>query len=189
MGNNENEFKNDLENDNMSSSDPFGAIDNGAYTQSDDPFATIENNAYTQSSDPFASSQSDNTYTQSDMNYGADNGYTRVNNNGAYFEPAPETQGFAIASMTLGIIYLVCCCLGNISLIMAIVSIVFGIIALVKKAPGKGMAIAGIICSGLAVLIYIAAAIIVIAVGKSISPADLQEFEQLIKELERAQYQ
>lgn len=176
MENNENEFQNGSGNDNAPSSDPFGAVDNSAYTQADDPFASVQNNS---------------TYTQSETNYGADNGFTQATNNGSYVEPMSANQGsqaFAIASMVLGIISLVCCCLGNISLIMAIVSIVLGIITLVKKMPGKGMAIAGLICSGFSVVIYIVLVIIGIALGSAVSATDLKDLEQLMKELENAQY-
>lgn len=132
------------------------------------------------SQDSFKSEESN---TSSDPFAAADGGYTQATNSGSYVQPPQnqENQGFAIASMVLGIISLVCCCLGNISLIMAIVSIVFGVITLVKKKPGRGMAIAGIICSSISVVIYIALLIIGLAVGASLSPSDIEELEQYLK--------
>ena len=60
-------------------------------------------------------------------------------------------NGMAIASMVLGIIaILLSCCSGVkwLTVIVAVVGIVFGIMALQKKDEGsRGMAIAGIVCS------------------------------------------
>lgn len=175
MENNENEFQNGTNNENVPSSDPFASVDN-AYAQADDPFASVQNNT-------------DNGYTQS--NYGAENGFTQATNTGSYVEPMPssnEGQAFAIAGMVLGIVSLVCCCLGEISLIMAIVGLVLSIISIVKKKPGKGMAVAGIICASLSLVIYIVLFIIGIALGSAISASDLQDFEQLMREIENAKY-
>lgn len=60
-------------------------------------------------------------------------------------------NGMAIASMVLGIIaVLLSCCSGTrwLTVIVAVVGIVFGILALQKKEfNNRGMAIAGIVCS------------------------------------------
>lgn len=159
MENNEKDFENGSAPENSNeSTDPFASADPFAST---DPFG---------SEDPFAS---------------MDNGYTRVTNNGSYVQPPreQENQGFAIASMVLGIISLVCCCLGWISAIMAILSIIFGVITLVKKKPGKGMAIAGIICSSFAIVIYIVLVVISLAIGSSLSHSDIQELERYLENL------
>ncbi|WP_277935199.1 DUF4190 domain-containing protein [Parablautia muri] len=68
--------------------------------------------------------------------------------------------GFAIASLVCGIISLVCCCLGLFSAVLGIAAIVLGIITLCFKYDGKGMAIAGIITGGLALVFVIFAMII-----------------------------
>lgn len=78
-----------------------------------------------------------------------------------------EKKGFAIASLVLGIVSLVLgCCAYGLTTISSIVGLVLGIIFLKKnqhlgKYQGKGMAIAGIICSaigllfGIGMIIYI----------------------------------
>lgn len=67
---------------------------------------------------------------------------------------------FAIISLVCGILGLICCCLLGIwSLIITIPGLVLGIVSLIKKFAGKGMAIAGVICSGLAIVLAIVLAI------------------------------
>ena len=63
----------------------------------------------------------------------------------------PKTNALAIASMILGILSLVCCCIGFYPF-MAIFPIVSGVLAIVfgaasrKSMTGKGFATAGLIC-------------------------------------------
>lgn len=75
-----------------------------------------------------------------------------------YVEKPKEVQknknGFCIASMVLGIIALVLCCVFYISIPCAIVAIVFGVIGL--KAEKKGMAIAGVITGSIGIVLAIA---------------------------------
>lgn len=67
--------------------------------------------------------------------------------------------GFAIASLVCGICSLLCCCLTLFSAVLAVAAIVLGIITICFKYDGKGMAIAGIITGGFAVVIAIFAMI------------------------------
>lgn len=67
--------------------------------------------------------------------------------------------GVAIASLACGILSLLCCplaccgsCCGGLNVLLAIAAIVLGIIALVKAFEGKGMAIAGLVCGGIALV-------------------------------------
>lgn len=63
-------------------------------------------------------------------------------------------SGMAIASLVLGIIsFLLLCCGGCFSVVGGIIGLVFGIIALVQKTQGKGMAIAGVVLSSLSVVL------------------------------------
>lgn len=55
-------------------------------------------------------------------------------------------MGISIASMVLGIISIICCFMMLFNFLLVIPGLVFGIIAVVKKYDGKGMAIAGIVC-------------------------------------------
>lgn len=102
----------------------------------------------TYSADPYA-----NTYVDPMA------GYTAV----------PEKKkgiGFSITALVLGIISVLCCCLG-LGWITAIPGIIFGIIAIAKKCAGKGCAIAGIICSAIAIVSAIVSLIATIAFGAS----------------------
>lgn len=63
----------------------------------------------------------------------------------------PHHSGFAIASMVLGIVSLVCCCAGNVT---AILGLIFGILALTKTKK-DGMALAGVITSSVAIVLSI----------------------------------
>lgn len=67
----------------------------------------------------------------------------------------PKGKGFSITSMVTGIVAICTCCVWYFCLPLAIVSIVFGVISLVKKYEGRGMAIAGLITGGVALLMLI----------------------------------
>jgi hypothetical protein len=71
----------------------------------------------------------------------------------------PST-GMAIASMILGIASVVTSCLWFLSIPAGIVGLVLGIICLKNKQDGKGMAIAGLILSGVGI---VAALIVIIS--------------------------
>lgn len=64
-----------------------------------------------------------------------------------------NTNGLTIASLVLGIISLVLWCMWFLSIPCAILALIFGILGL--KKPGKGMAIAGVITSAIALAIWI----------------------------------
>lgn len=62
-------------------------------------------------------------------------------------------NGLAIASMVTGICSLVLsCCATTLSFILALVSCALGIYVLIKHKGSRGMAIAGIACSAVAIL-------------------------------------
>ncbi|MCM1220420.1 MAG: DUF4190 domain-containing protein [Lachnospiraceae bacterium] len=64
--------------------------------------------------------------------------------------------GMAIAAMVLGIFGLLLgCCLPPVSIVIAVVSIILAAMAIKKNQDGKGMAIAGLVCSAIAVLMDI----------------------------------
>lgn len=64
-------------------------------------------------------------------------------------------KGLSIASMTLGIVSLVLCCTVYGALVCALVGLVLGIVARYNNNPGKGMAIAGIVCSSVELFLLI----------------------------------
>lgn len=63
------------------------------------------------------------------------------------------SNGFAIASMVLGIISIVCCCISYFALVCAVAAIVFFIVDYKINKKASGMAIAGLICGIFGVLI------------------------------------
>ena len=65
-----------------------------------------------------------------------------------------ENGGFGIASMICGIIALITCCLWCTCIPLAVVSIVLGILQ-INKGTAKGMAIAGIVCSSIALVLLV----------------------------------
>ena len=74
-----------------------------------------------------------------------------------YAAPQPAKKkliGLSIASLVLGILSLLACCC-YCGALFGIPGAICGAIAMAKKADGKGMAIAGLICSILGVLLCI----------------------------------
>ena len=64
-----------------------------------------------------------------------------------------QGKGLAIASMVLGIVSIVlCCCFYYLAFPCGILGLIFGIIVIKNKRPGRGMAIAGIITSSVALV-------------------------------------
>lgn len=62
---------------------------------------------------------------------------------------------FAIISLVCGILSLIFCCAWCCNVPLSVIAIVFGIISINKSNKYKGLAIAGIICGGIAVSIAI----------------------------------
>lgn len=92
-----------------------------------------------------------------DQNFQEDQqGWQTVRNTGTvdggyeHYVPEPEEgPGFAIAGMVCGILSILCCCVWYLGLVLSIVGLVLSIIALRQHKPGRGMAIAGIVCSAI----------------------------------------
>lgn len=83
--------------------------------------------------------------------------------------PQQGGKALSIASMVLGIVAIVLCfCVPWLPLILGIVAVVLGGIALAKKMPGKGMAIAGLVTGLIAVAIYV---IVIIVAGAIVGSA------------------
>ena len=70
-----------------------------------------------------------------------------------YISSVTGKTGFAIASMVLGIISIVCCCISYFALVCAVAAIVFFIVDYKINKKASGMAIAGLICGIFGVLI------------------------------------
>jgi hypothetical protein len=93
-------------------------------------------------------------------------GYGQMPPQGYGQAPEPKkSAGLSIASMVLGIVALVFgCCVPVVTYICAIVGVILGAVALAKHAGGKGMAIAGLVCS----IVALIPAIYITVVGASI---------------------
>lgn len=65
--------------------------------------------------------------------------------------PKKGGKGLAVAALVCGILGLVTCWIPFVGLTLAIIGVVLGIIALVKRSS-KGMAIAGLVCGGLGLI-------------------------------------
>lgn len=87
-------------------------------------------------------------------------------NSGAYYQneynqygqqPIIEkkSKAFSVMSMVFGIICVVCCVCVGFSLILALLALMFGILSVVGKKGGKGMAISGIILGAVGLIIQI----------------------------------
>ena len=102
-----------------------------------------------------------------------------------YAEPAPENQTsvFAIISLVTGILSILCCCSRWICVILAVSAIVLGILSMNKEESGRGMAIAGIICGGVGLVLGIIV-IIIGAVGGAASALDNGSMEDIIERIE-----
>lgn len=98
-----------------------------------------------------------------------------------------KASGFAIAGMVCGILSIVCCCAWYISGILAILGLVFSIMVLVKNLPGRSLAIAGVICAGVGLVLAIVVVIFAFSVNNSLSsmsPDELRSFINSLEEME-----
>lgn len=130
----------------------------------------MENNENEVQKQDEAFTSTEGGFTQAPTNQGAVNGQGQ-----SVYSQQPvqeEGKGFAIAGMVLGIVSLVCCCFTPFNAIFAIIGIVLSVLVLVQQKPGKGMAIAGIICSAIALIL-----VILVLVGVS-SGTFMEDFQR-----------
>lgn len=150
--------------------------------------------------DPAANNNNSSTADNSNFSANDNNNFSSNGNNysAPYYQNnvpiQPKTNGYALASLILGIasVPLLCCCVG---IITAILAIIFGFIARNKIAAsngyetGNGMALAGII-TGFAV-IGIAIILVIVSLASGSSSSNFwQEFnrsfqDQFQKQLEQ----
>ena len=112
-----------------------------------DTFGEVNRDQY-QQSDP-QSSFGRNTYGQSGQQ-------TPPPDGGSFYHSSsqPESNGFGIASMVLGILAIVFVC-GCINIPLAIMSIIFAIIHINRKTGSIGFAITGIVTSVISVILTV----------------------------------
>lgn len=131
-----------------------GEQDNDQYSggfQSSGQYNGQQNGEF-QSSDQYGGQQ--NGGFQSSGQYGGQmNGQPYMGQ--GYMPQQNEPKGFAIAGMVLGIVSIVCCCSPLVGGVTGVLGLIFSIMVLVQKRPGKGMAIAGVICAAIGLLLVI----------------------------------
>lgn len=85
-----------------------------------------------------------------------------------------KSSGLAIASMVCGIVGLVLsCCVPYLPLVLSIVGLVLGVISLRKQADGKGMAIAGVVCSAITLILAIVGLVVGVSLMSTLSTASM----------------
>ena len=102
-----------------------------------------------------------------------------------YTEPVNDSKVFAIISLVCGIVSLLCSCCGWLSIVVAVAAIVLGIISINKQENAKGMAIAGIVCGGVGLLVAVVFLIAGAAMGKAFTdnPDSVEEILDQIQNL------
>ena len=121
------------------------------------------------------------------------NGNSSDNQNSNYqqepsFDPyAPparkQSNAYAIASLVLGIVAIVCCCISELSLICSVLAIVFAVLSRRQTGFFDGMSTAGLVCG------IVGAALAVFSIIESIvNPVVLdesfwQEYEKIMNDL------
>ena len=128
---------------------------------------TVEN-AETTSYTDTSSYDGSQSYTAPDYNYTAAN------------EPANDSKVFGIISLVCGIVSLLCSCCGWIGIILSVAAVVLGILSIKKEENAKGMAIAGIVCGGVGLLI----GIIVTIMGAAVSSMDPDALTEYVERFE-----
>ena len=106
-----------------------------------------------------------------------DYAFRTVMNNGR-----PKTLGWSVASMVLGIISVVCCCLGYSSIFLGIGAIVLSIVARKSLGYFDGLSIAGLVLGIFGVVFGIAILAAISAVGEEFWDEYLEEFKKAYEE-------
>ncbi|MGN0621504.1 MAG: DUF4190 domain-containing protein [Porcipelethomonas sp.] len=117
-----------------------------------------------------------NYYSGGNGYYDGGMGYNGYNNGGV--PVPPKKKGLAITSMILGILSILFCCSPYLCLVLAVISAVMGIIALVKKQAYSGMSITGIITSAISIIMSV---ILLVTLWGIVS-----EFGQFMKDFMKA---
>lgn len=94
-----------------------------------------------------------------------------------------EPKGYAIAGMVLGIVSIVCCCSPYIGIGAGVLALVFSIIVLSQNRAGRGMAIAGVICGAIGLLLAIG--MIILGVGMQ-DYLNSGRFDALLRDIEQS---
>lgn len=126
---------------------------------------------------------------------GPDDGFTQANTyqntqqNLAqmHSQSTESASGFAIAGMICGILSIICCCAWYISGILGMLGLVFSIMVLVRNLPGKGLAIAGVICAAIGLILAIGLLVFALSLDRGLSSVSPSEWRSLIDSIENMQ--
>lgn len=93
-----------------------------------------------------------------------------------------KSAAFSVASLVLGILSLVCCCLFPVAGVCAVLAIVFAFISRSRLGQLDGMSIAGLVCGiiGLAIVAYL---IYTTLTAPGMSDAEMEEFMRQYMEM------
>ena len=94
----------------------------------------------------------------------------------SYVQPDTRTQGsgMAIASLVLGILALITSFTVIGGVVLGLLALIFGILVLRRNAPGRGMAIGGIVTGAIGVVLAVILIIAGVSLLNSKSVKDLQ---------------
>ena len=99
-----------------------------------------------------------------------------------YSQPENTSKAFAITSLVCGIVSILLICCTWIGLIVGVTALVFGILSIRRGENAKGMAIAGIVCSSIAIVVIVIL-LIVAAVSPAMSETDVQNLTQQLENM------
>ena len=101
---------------------------------------------------PYTPNNGDPSDNQNNSYYGSGAPY-----GDPYVPPAQtESKGYAVASLVLGIVAIVCCCISELSLICSVLAIVFAVLSRRNAGYFDGKSTAGLVCGivGAALAVY-----------------------------------
>lgn len=101
------------------------------------------------------------------------------------YEQPQESKALSIVALICGILAIPMCCCGWLGIIVAIAAIVCGIISLINKKGGKGMAVAGIICGGLGLILSVIMTIASVSSAealKNVDPSNIDSIYEMLEE-------
>ncbi len=103
---------------------------------------------------------------------------------GGYMEVKSNKRGFAVASLILGIVSVVCCCISYAGLAMAILAIIFAVVSKRKMGYFDPLAVAGLIL-GIVGTVFGATVVLVDVLSRFGYFGDLEDlFEEAMKQYE-----
>ena len=102
-----------------------------------------------------------------------------------YEEQPSGNRGMAIASLVVGILSILCCCCVYLSVILGIVGIVLAVLSRPKDGKFEGVAMGGLICSIVGLVLGVILIIVNVATQNSADYTQMMDmYMQMLQELE-----